>query len=304
MDRLTSMTVFARVVATRSFSAAARDLGISQATASKHVQMLDAWIDTRLLHRTTRRVSPTAAGENFYAQCIRILEDMEAARQVGKPDARLRGALRVSAPVAFGSTRLGALAVAFMQQNTDLSLTVVLSDRPVDVIEEGFDLAIRIGHQGDDPPLQPGHVVQSLATMEFMVCAAPAYLAAHGTPLVPADLARHTCLTDTRHPGDIWRFTSTRGGAEGSVTGHLKTDNGLLRRSAARAGAGILLAPAFLVEEDIEIGRLVRILPDYHQPPATLDVVCPAHRAVAPKVRALIAFLGTQLIPTARTIDP
>ncbi len=296
MDRLTSMTVFARVVATRSFSAAARDLGISQATASKHVQMLESWIGTRLLNRTTRRVSPTEAGETFYGQCTRILEDMEAARQAGKPDARLRGALRVSAPVAFGSTRFGALAVAFMQQNTDLSLTVVLSDRPVDVIEEGFDLAIRIGHQGDDLPPEAGHVVQSLATMEFLVCAAPSYLAAHGTPLVPADLAHHTCLTDTRHPGDIWRFTSARGAMEVSVTGHLKTDNGLLRRSAARAGAGILLAPAFLVEEDIEIGRLARILPDFHQPPATIDVVCPAHRATAPKVRALIAFLGTQLV--------
>ena len=296
MDRLTSMTVFARVVATRSFSAAARDLGISQATASKHVQMLESWIGTRLLNRTTRRVSPTEAGETFYGQCTRILEDMEAARQAGKPDARLRGALRVSAPVAFGSTRFGALAVAFMQQNTDLSLTVVLSDRPVDVIEEGFDLAIRIGHQGDDLPPEAGHVVQSLATMEFLVCAAPSYLAAHGTPLVPADLAHHTCLTDTRHPGDIWRFASARGAMEVSVTGHLKTDNGLLRRSAARAGAGILLAPAFLVEEDIEIGRLARILPDFHQPPATIDVVCPAHRATAPKVRALIAFLGTQLV--------
>jgi len=296
VDRLTSMTVFARVVATRSFSAAARDLGISQATASKHVQMLESWIGTRLLNRTTRRVSPTEAGETFYGQCTRILEDMEAARQAGKPDARLRGALRVSAPVAFGSTRFGALAVAFMQQNTDLSLTVVLSDRPVDVIEEGFDLAIRIGHQGDDLPPEAGHVVQSLATMEFLVCAAPSYLAAHGTPLVPADLAHHTCLTDTRHPGDIWRFASARGAMEVSVTGHLKTDNGLLRRSAARAGAGILLAPAFLVEEDIEIGRLARILPDFHQPPATIDVVCPAHRATAPKVRALIAFLGTQLV--------
>ncbi|MGE0224698.1 MAG: LysR substrate-binding domain-containing protein [Acetobacteraceae bacterium] len=299
MDRLTSMTVFARVVATRSFSAAARDLGMSQATASKHVQMLETWIGARLLHRTTRRVSLTETGENFYAQCIRILEDMEAARQVGTPDARLRGNLRISAPVAFGSTRLGALVVGFMQQNTDLSLSVILSDRPVDVIEEGYDLAIRIGHEGDEPETHAGLVAQSLAPVGFLVCAAPSYLAQHGTPSMPSDLARHTCLTDTRHPGDIWRFAGPHGPVEVSVTGHLKTDNGLLRRSAARAGAGILLAPAFLVEEDIANGRLVPLLSEFHPPRATLDVVCPAHRAASPKVRALIAFLSSELAPSA-----
>ncbi len=289
------MEVFARVVVARSFSAAARDLGISQATASKHVQTLEHWIGARLLNRTTRRVSLTETGENFFAQCTRILEDMEAARQSGKPDALLRGSLRISAPVAFGSTRLGALAVEFMQMNTELSLNVILSDRPVDVIEEGYDLAIRIGYVGDDPAVQAGLVVQSLAPIPFVVCAAPGYLSHRGVPETPADLSRHTCLTDMRHPGDIWRFTGPKGEVEVPVSGHLKSDNGLLRRGAARAGAGILVAPMFLVEDDLRIGRLVAILRDYLPPSGTLDTVCPAHRAASPKVRGLISFLTSRL---------
>jgi DNA-binding transcriptional LysR family regulator len=289
------MEVFARVVAARSFSAAARDLGISQATASKHVQMLEAWIGARLLNRTTRRVSLTETGENFFAQCTRILEDMEAARQSGMPDARLRGSLRISAPMAFGSTRLGALAVEFMQLNDELSLNVILSDRPVDVIEEGYDLAIRIAYSGDDPARQAGLVVQPIAPVPFVVCAAPGYLSSRGVPETPVDLGNHTCLTDMRHPGDIWRFSGPAGEVEVPVSGRLKTDNGLLRRSAARAGAGVLVAPLFLVEDDLRIGRLVAILRDYEPPPGTLDTVCPAHRAASPKVRGLISFLMTRL---------
>ena len=289
------MEVFARVVAARSFSAAARDIGISQATASKHVQMLESWIGNRLLNRTTRRVSLTEVGENFYAQCLRILEDMEAARQAGKPDATLRGSLRVSAPVAFGSTRLGVLAVEFMHLNSELALNVILSDRPVDVIEEGYDLAIRISYDDAEPVRTPGLIAQPIARIPFVICASSSYLSHHGVPERPADLARHTCLTDMRHPGDIWHFSGPSGPVDVPVSGRFKTDNGLLRRSAARAGAGILVAPDFLVEDDLKQGRLVAILRDYQPPPGTLDTVCPAHRAASPKVRGLISFLVQHL---------
>ena len=295
MDRLTSMTVFARVAATRSFSAAARELGISQATASKHVQMLESWLGSRLLHRTTRRVGLTETGETFFAQCTRILEDMEAARQTGKPDPQLRGSLRVSAPVAFGSTRFGALAVAFMNDNPHLSLSVTLNDRPVDVIEEGYDLALQVAYLPADPADHPGLVVTSLAPVPFMICAAPAYLVSRGTPTSPADLVHHTCLTDTRHPGDAWRFLGPSGEVEVSVSGHLKTDNGLLRRAAARAGAGILVAPEFLVADDVATGRLVGLLPGYMPQSGHLTAVCPGHRAATPKVRGLLAFLSARL---------
>lgn len=295
MDRLTSMTVFARVAATRSFSAAARQLGISQATASKHVQTLEGWIGTRLLHRTTRRVGLTEAGETFFAQCTRILEDMEAARHTGAPEAKLRGTLRVSAPVAFGSSRLPSLAVAFMRESPELSLNITLCNRPVDVIEEGYDLAIRISRNRATAGDEPGLIVQRLGTIRFAVCASPDYLAANGEPEAPEDLANHSCLVQARHLGDIWRFRGPEGETEVAVSGRLKSDSGQLRRQAACRGGGIVLAADYLVEDDLAAGRLVRLMPDYQPVPASLDAVCPAQRGASPKVRGFIQFLSGRL---------
>ncbi len=295
MDRLTSMTVFARVAATRSFSAAARQLGISQATASKHVQTLEGWIGTRLLHRTTRRVGLTEAGETFFAQCTRILEDMEAARHTGVSEAKLRGTLRVSAPVAFGSNRLAVLAVEFMRENPELSLTITLCNRPVDVIEEGYDLAIRIGRSRPVAADEPGLIVQRLGTVRFVVCASPDYLAAFGEPDSPDDLANHSCLIHARHLGDIWRFIGPEGETEVAVSGQLKSDNGQFRREAACRGGGILMAPDYLVDGDLATGRLVRVMPEYMPVPAGLDAMCPAQRGASPKVRGFTQFLAARL---------
>lgn len=295
MDRLTSMTVFARVAATGSFSNAARQLGISQATASKHVQTLEGWIGTRLLHRTTRRVGLTEAGETFFAQCTRILEDMEAARNTGASETKLHGTLRVSAPVAFGSSRLAALAAEFMRENPDLSLNISLCDRPVDVIEEGYDLAFRISWSRSTPADEAGLIVQRLATVRFAVCASPDYLAANGQPATPDELANHACLIHARHLGDIWRFAGPDGETEVTVSGRLKSDNGQLQREAACRGAGIVLAPDYLVRDDLADGRLVRLLPDYRPVPASLDAVCPAQRGISPKVRGFTQFLAARL---------
>ena len=292
MDRLTSMTVFSRVAATRSFSAAARELGISQATASKHVQTLEHWLGARLLHRTTRQVGLTDVGLNFYAQCVRILEDMEAARQSGQSVASLRGNLRITVPVGLGSTRLATLLVDFMADNPGLSVSVAVCDRPVDLLEDGYDLALR---SWAGPPDDPGMVVQPLLSLQYGVFAAPAYVAAYGAPAVPADLARMVCLTDSRHPGDVWRFLGPEGQVEVAVKGRLKTDNGMLRREAALAGAGILLTPELLVEDDVAVGRLVRLLPGYTPPRTRLDAVSPAHRAATPKVRQFVSFLAARL---------
>lgn len=295
MDRLTSMTVFARVAATRSFSAAARQLGISQATASKHVQTLEGWIGTRLLHRTTRRVGLTEAGETFFAQCTRILEDMEAARHSGASETKLHGTLRVSAPVAFGSGRLAALAAEFMREHPDLSLNISLCDRPVDVIEEGYDVAFRISWDRPGAADEPGLIVQRLATVRFAVCASPDYLAANGRPESPEDLTGHSCLIDARHLGDIWRFIGPEGETEVVVSGRLKSDNGQLRREAACRAGGILMAPDYLVVDDLADGRLERLLPDYRPVPASLEAVCPAQRGISPKVRGFTQFLAARL---------
>jgi DNA-binding transcriptional LysR family regulator len=291
------MTVFARVASTRSFSAAARELGISQATASKHVQTLEAWFGSRLLNRTTRRVALTEAGESFYAQCTRILEDMDAALEAGRPDGRLRGTLRLSAPVAFGSTRLGQLMVEFMQRSPSLALSVTLGDRPVDVIEDGFDVALSVAHGNAHRMDHTGLLVQRLIPLRYVLCAAPDYLAKHGTPLRPSDLTEHACLTDTRHPGDVWRFAGPEGAVEVTVGGQLRTDNGLLRRSAAVGGAGVLMGPEFLVSQEIAAGALVRVLADYTPEGGTLMAVSPQHRATTPKVRSLLTFLAERLTP-------
>ncbi len=284
------MTVFARVAARRSFSGAARELGISQATASKHVQTLEDWLGTRLLHRTTRRVALTDSGESFYVQCSRILEDMELARSAAKPEAPVRGSLRITAPVVFGSTRLGPLVVNFLQQHPELSLQVELSDRAVDLIEEGYDLAIRTG-----PTEGPGLVAWRLMPYEYVLCAAPAYLAGHGVPSVPADLSRHFCITSTDSLGATWQFSGPDGDTEVPIYGRLQVNNAMLRCDAARAGAGIMLCADYLVHDDIANGRLTKLLPDYAPAAGALHAVSPTYRAGSLKVRSLVSHLTTHL---------
>jgi DNA-binding transcriptional LysR family regulator len=290
VDRLTSMTVFAKVAAIRSFSGAARELGISQATASKHVQTLEEWLGARLLHRTTRRVALTDAGENFFNQCSRILEDMEAARNSAKPEAPVRGSMRITAPIAFGSTRLGPIVVDFLHQHPELSLSVELTDRSVDLIEEGYDLAIRTR-----PTDAAGLVAWPLAPLNYVVCAAPSYLARHGVPGTPAELGRHHCITNSQDPGRVWRFSGPTGETEVPIHSRLQANNAMLRCDAARAGAGVLLCAEHLVASDIAKGSLLQLLPDYAPAHENLHAVSPSHRATSPKVRSLVNHLATQL---------
>ena len=284
------MTVFARVAAVRSFSGAARELGISQATASKHVQTLEEWLGARLLHRTTRRVALTDAGESFYVQCSRILEEMEVARNAARPEALVRGNMRITAPVVFGSTRLGPLVVDFMDRHPEVSLSVVLTDRSVDLIEEGYDLAIRSG-----PINAEGLVVWPLMPLNYVVCAAPSYVARHGTPATPAALARHLCITNSQDPSGVWRFSGPDGETEVPIRGRLQANNALLRCVAARAGAGVLLAADHLVEGDIAGGTLLRLLPDHTPAGGNLHAVCPGFRAGSPKIRSLVNHLAERL---------
>lgn len=290
VDRLTSMTVFAKVASTRSFSGAARELGISQATASKHVQTLECWLGTRLLHRTTRRVALTDAGQSFFIQCARILEDMETARSSAKPEAPVRGSMRITAPVVFGSTRLGPLVVDFLQQHPELTLNVELSDRSVDLIEEGYDLGIRTA-----PTAVNGLVAWPLMPLDYVLCAAPLYLERHGTPTEPADLSEHHCIAGTDSATPAWTFRGPQGDTEVPIYGRLQVNNALLRRATARAGAGILLCPEYLVLDEITSGHLVRLLPDHKPTGGMLHAVSPAYRAGSPKVRSLVTHLTAQL---------
>jgi DNA-binding transcriptional LysR family regulator len=290
VDRLTSMTVFARVATTRNFSAAARQLGISQATASKHVQTLESWLGARLLNRTTRRVELTATGETFFAQCTRILEDMEAARMASHPQPVLRGAMRITAPIAFGSERLAPLVADFLHDHPEVSLSVILSDRLIDPAEEGFDLAIRTG-----PVNHTGLASHRLSTLNFLLVAAPEYLARQGMPGTPDDLIRHECIVDVSNSAGAWRFFGPAGPVSVTVSGRLRANNGLLQLYMARAGVGVLLAPHFLVSEDVAAGRLLPVLPAYVPAEVDLLAICPSSRAAVPKTRGLIGFLTSRL---------
>jgi DNA-binding transcriptional LysR family regulator len=252
--------------------------------------MLEDWLGARLLHRTTRRVALTDAGENFFVQCSRILDDMEAARSAAKPTATVRGSMRITAPVVFGSTRLGPLVVDFLHLHPELSMSVELSDRSVDLIEEGYDLAIRTR-----PVEGSGLVSFPLMPLNYVLCAAPSYLGRHGVPTTPGDLAEHHCITGIDNANGPWRFVGPEGEIETPIYGRLQVNNALLRCDAARAGAGVLLCADYLIEDDFTSGRLVRLLPEYAPAADSLHAVCPTFRASTPKVRSLINHLTARL---------
>ena len=291
MDRLTSMTVFAKVAAERSFSTAARGLGISQATASKHVQTLERWLGAQLLHRTTRRVALTYAGEAFLVQCSRILEDIDDAANISGSEVALRGNLRLAAFVEFASRLLGSPLAEFVERHPELAVSVDVINRPVDLIEEGYDVAIRV-----DPRKRRGVAAYRLMPLRYAVCAAPAYLQRRGIPGTPADLTSHRCITGMGQDDVVWRFGGEGGTTEVAVQGNLTINSAMLRRDAALAGAGVMRCADFLAENDVVEGRLVRLLEGYPLEAKQLYATCASARVASPKIRAVIAHLRSALL--------
>lgn len=296
LDRITGMQVFARAVALGSLSAAARVLGMSQTMATKHIDAVEQRLGVKLLHRTTRRLALTEAGRRYLDAAERILaevEEAEAAAAAERLD--VGGTLRVNAPVSFGVREIAPLLPAFSRSYPSLRLELGLNDRMVDLVEEGWDLAIRIGHLDDSTK-----IARKLAPCRAVVCAAPAYLAEHGWPRRVADLPRHNCLGYTlsqKLGADRWLF-----GADGTVvvpvSGTLRTNNGDALVAAAVAGQGLTYQPRFLVDAELRDGRLVTIALDH--PPVELPGVFalyPANRHPLAKVRAFIDFLLDAFAP-------
>jgi DNA-binding transcriptional LysR family regulator len=215
---------------------------------------------------------------------------MESARNAARPDALVRGYMRITAPVVFGSTRLGPLVVEFMDHHPELLLSVELTDRAVDIIEEGYDLVIRTAHTDE-----AGVVMWPLVPLNYVLCAAPSYIARHGLPATPADLARHHCITNSQDCEGLWRFKGPDGEIEVPIEGRLRVNNAMLRCDAARAGAGVLLCYDYLVQVDIAKGSLVPLLTDYTPASDNLCAVCPGHRASSPRIRSLVTHLTTRL---------
>jgi DNA-binding transcriptional LysR family regulator len=291
VDLLLAMQVFRRVVELRGFSAAARDLRMSNAAVSKQIAALEERLRTRLLHRTTRRVSPTAAGTAYYERCLRILEDVdEAERALAQAGAAPTGTLRVNAPATFGTLHLSPLVPEMLARWPELTLDLSFSDRFVDLVEEGVDVVVRIASELPDSATL---IAQRLARVRVVLCAAPSYLAKHGTPRRPADLVKHECVVYSlgRSPGE-WTLTARDGTAEVvRVTGRLVAGNSLVIRDAVVAGAGITLLPRFYIVDELRRGTLRPVLESHAPPPVYVHAVYPRARHLSQKVRLFAELL-------------
>ena len=289
MEDLSAMAVFARVVEMESFSGAARALGLSKSAVSKRVGRLEDRMGLRLLNRTTRRLSLTEAGAAFYQGCRRVVAEAEAAeRAVSRLASAPRGRLKVNAPMSFGVRHLAPALPDFMARYPELNVDLTLNDRVVDLVEEGFDLAIRIARLAES-----SLIARRLAPNRLVLCAAPTYLTAHGAPRSIEDLKGHECLLYSyQAAGDVWRLCGPGGERRLAVTGRLRINNGDALLAAALGGLGVALLPCFICGQDLRAGRLIQVLPAWSGPADTaIAAVYPASRNLSPKVRVFVDFL-------------
>jgi DNA-binding transcriptional LysR family regulator len=293
MDRFTRLAAFVRVVESGSFSAAAAQLGLSRAAASKYVQQLEEHLGVRLLNRTTRRLSLTEEGAAFYERAGRILAELEAAESEASAGAgEARGMLRLSAPLSFGTRHLGPAVAEFMRRQPHVRLTLTLEDRFVDLVEEGIDAAIRIGRLADS-----SLVSRRLCATRLVLAAAPLYWRRRGRPRTPAAVPLEDCLVYTlQTPGRSWRLVDGKGAETVlQARGALAANNGDVLREAALAGAGIVLLPDFLIADDIAAGRLETALPGWHGPELPIQAVWQSGRHVPARLRLFLDFLAQRL---------
>ena len=288
MDALTDIAVFVRVVERGSFTLAADDLALSRAVVSKYLSRLEDRLGARLLHRTTRRLSLTEAGAALFEASRGALERIEEAEAaVAQLQSKPRGRLRVSAPMSFGILHLGPAMADFGRLYPEVTLDLRLDDRFVNLVEDGFDVAVRIGVLTDS-----SLVARKLATTSAIACASPAYLGEHGEPETPEDLASHNCLVYS-YLADVWRFTAPDGREiPVAVKGSLRVNNGIVLAEAAVAGHGILVSPSFYVAPLLRDGRLKRVLARYKGKELGIHAVYPQRGHVPPKVRAFVDFLA------------
>jgi len=295
MDRLAAIEAFVRVAECGSFSKAAERLHASKSVVSRQVGALEAELGARLLHRTTRALTLTEAGRSYFERAGRILADLaEADASVGQLQASPRGRLRVSAPMSFGALHLSPAMPDFLLRYPDVELDLIMNDRYVDLVDEGFDMAVRIGKLEDS-----SLVARKLAPMRRTVCAAPAYLEKSGTPASPDDLTAHECLCYSNVGlSQEWRFVHPDGRPwPVEVRGRLHANNGDALHAAALAGFGLAVLPSFLAGRDFQSGALVSVLEDFMPQDAALYAVYPHARHLSPKVRAFVDYLAERFGP-------
>ena len=293
MDRIGDIALFLRVLDLGSISAAARTLDLSAAVASQRLKRLERELGVRLLHRTTRRLHPTPEGLLLAEQGRVLVEDLEAlADGLRRTGSGVAGTLRVTLSPTFGRLYISPLLPEFMALHPGVRVSVDLDDAKVDLVSAGMDLAIRIGDL-DDSTL----VARQLAVNRRVLCASPAYLAQHGNPATPADLASHECLLLVGRQGrqDLWRLRDGTSEIAVRVAGRIESNQGELLRDAAVAGLGIALHSTWHVCDDLRTGRLQVVLPDHPVPETGIHAVMPQRRLVPPRVRAFVDFLGERL---------
>lgn len=302
MDRLHAMEVFRAVVEREGFSAAARHLGISPASASRQVQALEAHLNVRLLHRTTRAVAPTDSGRVFYERCTRVLDDLsEVESTLRESQDAPRGRVSVTVPTSFGIVHVAPALAAFAEPWPELTLDVRYTDRPVDLVAEGMDLALRIAASLPDSSL----VAVRLGSVRRILCASPAWIARNGALERPQQLAAHRCLVFTgRDLPDRWVLHGPDGPVAVRVPVAMACDSSLALREAARAGLGPCYLPGFLVGEDLASGRLVAMLEGWEEPRLTVSLLYPPSRYLAAKVRLLVDFLRARAASGGLGVDP
>lgn len=289
MDRFLGMQVFSQVVESGGFARAAEKLKLSTSATSRLVADLEAHLGTRLLNRTTRKVSLTESGRAFYERAVQLLADLdEAEREASHAAVAPRGTIKLTTSVNFGVRHVAPALAAFMALHREIAFDVSLSDRIVDLVEEGFDLGIRIGGPGAQ-----NLVARKLGETRLVPCASPAYLAARGAPQVPEDLAAHDCFTyEYGQPASQWRFRDPAGKDRVvRVGGRLHSNNGDLNAEAAAHGAGIAFEPAFIVGPDLRAGRLVPLLQEFVPEPVPIYAVYPSRKHLSAKVRVFVDFL-------------
>ncbi|WP_250518818.1 LysR family transcriptional regulator [Caballeronia sp. ATUFL_M1_KS5A] len=290
MDRLTSLGVFVAAVEAGSFAAASRRFNLSPAMVGKHVSAIEAELNTRLIQRTTRRLSLTDAGQVYYERCKRILEAVdEADREARDMNGTVRGVLRIAAPVTFGAMHLGAVVARYLEDHPQVSVEVVLGDRYADLVESAMDVAVRIGRLKD-----ASLVTRRLAPCRMVVCASPSFLQRHGVPGVPDDLrdAPRLAFSEAVSAGD-WTLKDAKGKAH-VIDGpcRLAVNNTQMLVASALAGAGIAFGPTFVFGERIQRGELVALLPEYRADDLTIQAVYPSARGIPLKVRHFVDYLA------------
>jgi DNA-binding transcriptional LysR family regulator len=288
MNKLVAMRVFCRVVSRQSFSAAARDLEISPAMVSRHVSELEQQLGVRLLHRTTRRVTATEAGMRYFEESMRLLDAMEEIEtNLRSGEREPRGTLRVSCPLDFGVLKLAPAIAGYLERFPGVRIDADFNDRKVNLVEEGFDLAIRIGAMEDS-----NLVARRLAPVTFTCCASPSYIARHGEPRTPKELSDHQCITYTYSATrNDWHFEKDGQRFVARVAGRLNSTNGRASVKVAVNGAGIIVKPDFMVEAELKSNLLVPVLRAYTIPSSAVYAVYPHREFLPARVRGFIDYL-------------